>query len=243
MPKNIFILFIAIGIICSAGCSKAYKVAPLPFKAPDSLNNAVKVEGAIVAARAFVDKDEAKKAFGFDIRGAGMLPVQVIFDNKGPHSFGIDGQQTFLEDEDGNLWQILSSNIAYERAAKYAKTGKMVKEGTLYGAMGAVAGSIIGAAIGIVSGENVGVAAGKGAALGGAAGLTIGGASGYASDDARKSVVTDLQQKSLQNKVIGPDTLAYGILFFPGESNSVKQLRLRLVERDTDKFHVIYLNF
>nr|CBX30098.1 hypothetical protein N47_D29070 [uncultured Desulfobacterium sp.] len=225
-----------------AGCS-TYEMKPLPFKSPSSLNNAVNIAGADIAARAFTDSAKAKETFGFDILGAGMLPVQVIFDNQGSHALEVVANQTFLEDKNGNLWPILSKDIAYERATKYTKTKETFKEGAYKGFLGAAAGAVIGAAIGIVSGDNVAAAAGKGAAVGAAAGATIGGAIGYGSDDAIKSITSDLREKSLQTTAVFPKSLAHGILFFPGEALSAKQLRLQIKETDTGEIHVIKLDF
>ncbi len=241
MKKYISILFVFFSFVILGSCSTSYKAKPLSFKIPSSYNNVVNIEGTEIAAKAFADSTEAKEAFGFDIIGAGMLPVQVVFDNQGDHLLEINGQQTFLEDNNGNLWPILSGKVAYERAAKYSQTKNIAKEGAYKGLLGAAAGSIIGAAIGIVSGSNVAEAMGKGAAVGAAAGATIGGANGYQSDDARREITNDLYEKSLQNKMVEPKTLAYGILFFPGEAGSAKQLRLQLLEKDTGKIHV--LNF
>ena len=243
MHKHVSILFLTIVIVFSAGCSTSYQAKPLPFKAPAAFNNVVNVEGAEVAAKAFVDHAETKETFGFDIHGAGMLPVQIVFDNQGPYSLEINGQQTFLEDEDGNLWPILSSKIAYERATKYAKTKQIFKKGAYHGFLGAAAGSLIGAAVGIVSGQNVAEAAGKGAAVGAAAGATMGGVAGYDSGDVYRSITNDLREKSLQNQAIEPKSLAHGFLFFPGEAGSARQLRLQLLEIDTDKVHVLKLAF
>jgi len=243
MKRYISLLFLTMVIIFLSGCSTSYKVKPLPFKSPAALGNVVSIAGAEVAARAFVDNAETREAFGFDIHGAGMLPIQIVFDNHGPHSLEINAQQTFLEDEKGNLWPILSKEIAYERATKYAKTKKIFKEGAYNGFLGAATGSIIGAAIGIVSGENVASAAGKGAALGAAAGATMGGVAGASSDDARRSIIDDLREKSLQNTAVTPKSLAHGFLFFPGEAKSAKQLRLQLIESDTGMVHVLKLPF
>ncbi|MFC1816867.1 hypothetical protein ACFL0M_13260 [Thermodesulfobacteriota bacterium] len=165
MYRYICIVIISIGLAFSVGCSTSYKVKSMPFKSPASLKNVVEVDGAQIAARVFDETVEAKEAFGFDIRGAGILPVQVIFDNQGPHPLEINGQQTFLEDQKGNLWPILNQKTAYERATKYAQTEEIFKEGAYKGFLGAAAGAILGAAIGIVTGEGVGAAAGKGAAV------------------------------------------------------------------------------
>ena len=227
-------------LILMVGCATAYKATPLPFRAPASYPNAIQIDDAVVGAQAFADPKKAEEAFGFDIRGAGMFPVQVAFENDGSRSFRINAEQTFLEDDAGNLWPVLSDRLAYERATKHSQTQQIVKEGAYSGALGAAAGAIIGAAIGIVAGEGVGSAVGKGAAIGAAAGATLGGVKGYNSDDARRSVVNDLKQKSLENKPIGKG-LSYGVIFFPGEAKSAKQLRLQLKETDTGRVHVLKL--
>jgi len=241
MKKHHYLPFIFICIaLLVAGCSTSYKAKPLPFKAPSAYGNLAVVAQAQIGAKAYANPEEAKSAFGFDIRGAGMLPVQVVFDNLGSHFLEIDGTQTFLEDETGNLWPILSTRIAYDRATKYAQTKKIFKEGAYSGFLGAAAGSIIGAAVGIASGDNIGELMGKGAAVGAAAGATIGGTQGYASSNAaRREIVTDLKEKSLQNKAISPKSMAHGIIFFPGEAKSAKNLRLKITETDTGKIHVI----
>jgi hypothetical protein len=72
-------IFIATLIfILITACATSDKARPLPLKSQASYGNAVEIAGALVAARAFADPQEAEEAFGFDIRGAGMLPVQVI---------------------------------------------------------------------------------------------------------------------------------------------------------------------
>ncbi len=93
--------------------------------------------------------------------------------------------------------------------------------------------------IGIVSGGRVGEGLGKGAVIGAAAGATVGGAQGYdEGDDARRTIIDDLNRKTLENKPI-PKGLAYGFLFFPGEAQSAKELRLQVAEADTGKAYVL----
>lgn len=241
MKRGINILIIAMILIFTSACATTYEARPLPFRTPAGYGNAIEVAGATVAAQAYVDPELAQQAFGFDIRGAGMLPVQVVFDNRGPHSLQIRPDQTFLEDSQGNLWPILDSQTAYERTTRYAQTRQIFKEGAYGGFLGAAAGAIIGLAVGIVSGEHVGSSMGRGAAIGGAAGATIGGAKGYASDDARRRIMDDLHQKSLENRAIGPQALGYGFLFFPGEARSARKLRLHLIEAATGTVHVVNL--
>ena len=241
MKRKDRILIATILFAFTTACATSYKAKPLPFKAPSSYENATDVAGALVAAQAYADPKKAEEAFGFNIRGSGMLPVQVVFDNQGPHSLRINPQQTFLEDEAGNLWPILAEQTAYERTTKYAHTKQIFKEGAYGGFLGATAGAIVGAAVGVVAGENVAVTAAKGAAVGAAAGSTLGGVKGYTSDEAQRAITNDLHQKSLENKAVNSKSIAYGFLFFPGEAPSAKLLRMQIVEVETGKVHV--LNF
>ncbi len=240
------IIWLTTGVITAfvaLGCATAYKAKPLPFKSPSAYNNMVQTEGIQVGGEAFVDTAAAQEAFGFDVRGAGMLPVQLVFDNQGRKSVEINAAQTFLEDSQGNLWPVLTDKFAYERATKYAQTQEVFKEGAYQGFLGAAAGSIIGAAVGIVSGEDVARTIGEGAAIGAAAGAVLGGASGLASGEARSSIVRDLRDKSLENQAITPGNLAHGIIFFPGEATTAKQLRLQLREEVTGNVHTLFLKF
>ena len=243
MKVRCLALFLTLAGVALAGCATSYQARPLPIKTPTAYGNAVAVEGALVGAQAYADPQAAWQTFGFDIRGAGMLPVQVVFDNQGPHPLAINPAQTFLEDAEGNLWPILDSQTAYARATKFAETKQIFSQGAYGGFWGAAAGGVLGAAIGIVTGENVAVVAGRGAAAGGAAGATMGGVGGYSqADEARRAISRDLQAKSLQQKPIDPQSLSYGVLFFPGEARSARLLRLQVKAADTGAVHVLMLN-
>ena len=129
MKRWIYVFSLLQAFFWITGCSTAYEAKPLSFRLPSAYNNAVNVGGAQIAAKAYANPDEAKRTFGFDVLGAGMLPVQVIFDNQGHYELEVIGHQSFLEDQAGNLWPILTTRIANERATKYAQTRKLFKEG------------------------------------------------------------------------------------------------------------------
>ncbi len=223
-------------------CAESYQAKPLPFKMPGAYPNSQEAGGAVVGARAYTDIKEARENFGFDIINAGMLPVEIVIDNKGPHPLEINGSQTFLEDRQNNLWPVLNRDLAYERATKYAQTKQTFSEAAHSGFLGAAAGAAIGAAIGILSGQNVVETTGKGAAVGAAGGAVVGGANAANEGDARHAIIDDLQSKSLQTKSIAPNTLAYGFVFFPAEAKTAKTLRLQVVEKDTGRAFVLTFN-
>ena len=233
--KNCFLTMIVfVCLTVFAGCT-SYERQVVPFKLPENTHNAVSFNGAVIAARSFSNTNEARKAFGFDIRSAGILPVQVIFDNKGSHPLIIIPDQTFLIDEESNVWPILDQNLAYDRLSKATELGKVVPEAAKSGLLLGAAGAVIGAAIGIVTGTNVGEAVGKGAAIGAAAGLVSGGGQGFNEhyEDVQSKIKEDLQSRSLQYRAIRPGELAYGFIFYPGEAKSAKVLRLQLKAKDT----------
>ncbi|MBN1382604.1 MAG: hypothetical protein JXA41_13110 [Deltaproteobacteria bacterium] len=219
-------------IITILACTK-YERRVIPLKEPAAFPNAVTAGSAVIAAKAYDDQKEAGEAFGFDVRGAGLLPVQVIFDNKGNHPIEINARQTFLVDDESNLWPILNEQLVYDRLTGKTELGRVVPEAGKSGMLMGAAGAIIGAAIGIVSGHNVGDAAMKGAAVGAAAGLTTGGARGATDPDVHRQISDDLRERSLARRAISPHEFAYGFIFFPGEAQNVQKLRLSLREVDT----------
>ena len=236
--RNSFVLALVAAVVA---CGPAYKPQPVPFRLPSRYANVQDIGGAQIAAEAFADRAKAREAFGFDVHGAGLFPVQVVFDNRSDIALRIDAGQTFLEDGEGNLWPILQSDFAYERVTRYVETNQMFREGAYRGAMGAVAGAVIGAAVGVVTGEDVGTATGKGAAVGAGAGILVGGGEGAAeTGDAKARVMKDFKDKSLKNKSIPPNMLAYGFLFFPGEADSARELRLQLEDAESGRFHTVH---
>lgn len=225
---NFSVLCLALLVV--AGCT-SYKSQEVPFRPPAAYAGMQVVGGAQVAAEAYADKAKAKEAFGFDVRDAGLLPVQVVIDNVGGHTLEVVPEQTFLIDAGGNYWNLLDRRTAYQRvegSSEYARIAKGSAKSSLLGAAG---GAVIGAAIGILTGENVGETLGKGAAVGAAGGAIFGGAKGATSGEEERQISRDLANKTLENRSIRPGILGRGFLFFPGEAPSASQLRLQL--RDT----------
>jgi len=236
---HLIAMFLLVAVVA---CTK-YERQVVPFQLPAAYPNATEAAEATIAAKAYDGKDEAGAAFGFDIRGAGILPIQVIFDNKGAHSLEIVPAQTFLVDEANNLWPILDANLAYDRINKKTELGNVVPEGAKSGMLAGAAGGIIGAAIGIVTGTNVGRAAAKGAAVGAAAGLTMGGAKGLTDDEVRYQIQDDLKARSLERRAVKPLEVAHGFIFFPGEAKKSRELRLQLKAIDTGRIYPLILKF
>jgi hypothetical protein len=205
--------------------------------------NFTRAGGADIAAKSYDDPTEAGQAFGYDMRGSGILPVQVIFDNKGNHSLEIVPGQTFLVDNANNLWPVLDQNQAYDRIAKKTQMGNIAPNAAKGAFLGAATGALLGAAIGIVTRQNVGGAAGMGAAVGAAVGGTAGGVKGATDTEPQARIREDLNKRSLQNRPVRPGEIAYGFVFFPGEATKAKELRLQVREADTGVRHALVMPF
>lgn len=225
--KNLLKLIILTGLAAALAACTFYQSREQGFR-PPSQAGGQQIGGAQVAAQAFGDKAAAKTAFGFDIRGAGLLPVQLVFEHQGPQRFEIVAEQTFLIDATGAYWNLLDRKTAYARVESSSEYGSIVKGGAEKGMWGAAAGALAGAAIGVLTGQNVGEAIGKGAALGGAAGAVYGGAQAGTEGDNGRTIARDLANKGLENRLIEPGSLTRGFLFFPGEAPSAAQVRLQL---------------
>lgn len=215
-------------LLLVGGCTYKDRVAPLDM--PDVEQGAVEIGGVLVSAIAFVDADQARHSFGFNARRAGLLPVQVTFQNDSGQRVTVNTEQTFLVDAEKQAWPILSLERAHERTKGHVEVTETARESGRPALLLGAAGAVVGAAFGLVTGENVGTAAGKGAVIGGASGVLIGGAHGYTEVGSR--IRRDLAEKSLKSGPILPNQLAYGVLFFPGkpgeEADSAEELRLSL---------------
>ena len=114
--RRLLVILFAVAL----GSCSSYKPTPTSFRLPRG-DEAVEVFGARVGVKAYDDPKEAKQAFqGFDIRAAGLLPVQVVVQNDGPYTLRINPAQTFLEDAEENLWPVMEKKLAYDRVARYA---------------------------------------------------------------------------------------------------------------------------
>mgnify|MGYP006445226045 FL=1 len=70
-------------LLLPAFVSCTYQDRVQPVSLPDSSPNSVNINGLKLSATPYADQGKAKKAFGFDIRDAGLLPVQLVFQNDG----------------------------------------------------------------------------------------------------------------------------------------------------------------
>ena len=240
MNKTTFLSSIILFTLALAafGCTP-YKSQEVSFRHPSAYPGMQSVAGALIAAESFNDRNRAKQAFGFDIQGAGLLPIQIVVDNTGPEALLLIPDQTFLIDAQGEMWNLLDSRTAYQRVESSSEFAAIAKEAGRGSILGAAGGVLIGAAVGIVTGSNVLEAVGKGAAVGAAGGAVLGGTGATLSGEPGRQISRDLATKQLENKAIQSGDLARGFLFFPNEAGTASQLRLQIKETGTEQTHTL----
>lgn len=213
-------------VLVLAGCATYQpKVQPIPL--PAESPKAVHFDGVSLIARAYVERAAAQAAFGYDARGAGVLPVRFVIDNQSGHPVTLQTQQTFLVDTQGQAWPVLDTTRATERIRKHVEVGETAKAAGKPAFLLGLAGAVAGAAAGVLTEEGVGQSAGKGAAVGAAAGAILGGGGRYT--NLGSEVSQDLAREALHTRTVPVGNLGHGLLLFPGlsgEAESAKRLRL-----------------
>jgi hypothetical protein len=233
-------VFLPILALVFQGCA-TYEPQVTPFKLPEASANVQRVAGAYVAARAWDKEEEAQPAFGFNIIRAGLLPVQVSFDNRGGQTLVIVPAQTFLINQKQEIFPVLSDAEAYERVRRGTQVQETVKGAAQGGLLGTATGALIGAAVGVVAGHGAGEYALRGLTMGAATGGVLGGVQGAGATQVPRSITEDLTRRDLKNTPIKPGELAYGLILFPREAGQPQALRLQLQDQDTGQVYTITL--
>ena len=236
--KHFIYLFIFASLVSS--CS-TYQTKFVGFRPPSAYSNSQTVANAVVGSEAFADKKEAKAAFGFDIKKAGLLPVLLVMDNQSGGNMEIVSNQTFLVDNSNRYWNLIPNKAALERVDKATEMGAITSGAGKGATLGAAGGAILGAAFGVLTGDNVLKSAGKGAAVGGAGGAIAGGVDKGTDTQRRRTISDDIRDKGLEDKILPNLSLANGFLFFPAEAESAKELKLQLREKKSGLIHSLTL--
>ena len=119
MPRSrILALWVSFAFIVMASLLMSCDSTPKTTEAvalPMSLVEPIDVAGTRWQALAYLNQPPTGGIFGFDIRGAGLLPVLVSIDNRGGGALKIIPRQTFLIDSDGQAWPLLTTDQALSR--------------------------------------------------------------------------------------------------------------------------------
>jgi hypothetical protein len=209
-----------------ASCGPRYEYRAVPVRPLSGYPGQAHVANASVGAVAFYSSQDLNALFGFDLKKAGVVPVQVMVQNSGPDSVTIlEGSR--IEDAKGLVWDVLPSDVVYNRINDYTSGSLDGEKGVKRTVTWGLAGAIIGAAVGVASGTNVGEAAGKGAAIGAGAGASS-AVLGMGTDSSNTSgdVVRDFSSRSIDHRTVSAGAEASGFLYFPAESAQPRRLTL-----------------
>ncbi|MGL4209683.1 MAG: hypothetical protein ACRCTY_09890 [Candidatus Adiutrix sp.] len=208
-----------------AACATKYEYKPIAAKDATAYDNVVSVFGAHIGAEVYYNDALVKQVFGFNLKSAGVVPVQLVIDNGSATPLTILSGARVL-DTQGNWWELLPDQVVFSRVNEYTKGGvdggQLAQRTVLFGIVGGLAGAVTG----IVTGTNIGEAAGKGAAIGGAVGASSAILNAENNPGSPAAVTRDFSDRNLGGRVVAPGTSQSGFLYFPAEMK--KPVRLRL---------------
>ncbi|MDR1297128.1 MAG: hypothetical protein LBO05_07110 [Deltaproteobacteria bacterium] len=217
------IVFACFSLIMGA-CAPRYEFKAIPMRPLDNYPNKTQFTDGRVGAMAFFNDAQVTKTFGFNLKKAGVIPVQVTLQNDQAQG-GLTLNKATMLDADGLLWEVLPSNVVYQRINEHTSGGLSGEQGLRRTALWGLAGGILGAAVGVATGTSVGEAAGKGAAVGAALG-TVSAIGQNSVGDSEEEIVRDFSSRSLDHATVDAGELANGMLYFPSEAG--KPVRLNL---------------
>jgi hypothetical protein len=205
-----------------------------PESPPSMLGHRIDVQGAQLAALAYADPGKAKKRFGFDIRGAGLLPIRLAIDNRSGGVARIDPRQTFLIDRQGLAWPLLTADQAHDRMAgapdDRAKNAATPMPGV---PEDGAAETFTGFAMSLLLQD------GFEAAVPSRAAVETAVASERRPPVLEDRIRRDISLKSPRNPRLQSGELAQGYLFFPGREEAQGADTLRLVLELDGSPHVV----
>jgi hypothetical protein len=217
---------LACAALLLASCA-TYEYRAVPVRPISSYPGQASVGGAQIGALAFYDSRVLADNFGFDLKKAGVVPVQVMISNhSGSTVTVLEGAR--MEDVNGNQWELLPSEIVFHRINDYTEGSLDGRAGVRRTLTWGLAGAIVGAAVGAVGGTNIGEAAAKGAAVGGAAGAASSLMGAGTEQDTSEDVVRDFSARTMEHRSVQPGTEVSGLLYFPAEAAQPRRLILPL---------------
>jgi hypothetical protein len=219
-------VLLALAILAAVFFRSAHYGQRPPEPPPSMAGQRVDVQGAQLAALAYADPDEAQRMFGFDIRGAGLLPVRLAIGNRSGGVIRIDPRQTFLIDRQGLAWPLLTADQARDRMAGAPASG-----GTAKSAATSKPGVPEDGAAEIFTGfaMDLLLQAESEAAAPGRSALKTALAGENSPPRLEERIGQDIGLKSLRNPRLQPGEQAQGYLFFPGREEAQGADTLRLV--------------
>jgi hypothetical protein len=220
-------------MLVTAACAPRYEFKPVPVRSLEAFDSRVAFSGGLVAAHAIYDTKEVTKFFGFDLKKAGVIPVQLAVRNNQDQGALVLYKATLL-DAEGLLWEVLPSDVVVRRIDEHTSGGLSGEQGARRTLLWGLAGGVLGAAIGVVGGTSVAEAAAKGAAVGAAVGVTSSIAQAGTETSDAGEIQRDFSTRNIDHATIGAGETVNGLLYFPAEAAQPRRINLtfKTVEGD-----------
>jgi hypothetical protein len=213
-------------VLAVTACAPRYEFKAIPMRPIDNYANSTRFQDGRAGAMAFFESRDVTKVFGFDLKRAGVIPVQVTLQNDAQDG-GLTLASATILDSDSLLWTVLPSDVVYQRIDEHTSGGLSGEQGVRRSLLWGLAGGIIGAAVGVATGSSVAEGAGKGAAVGVALG-TVSSIGQNSVSGSEGDIVRDFSSRSLDHATVAAGESANGMLYFPAEASRPVSLNLTM---------------
>ena len=188
--------------------------------------------GVHIGAELSEDPKQMEAIFGTDLHAAGILPLQLIIENKGTQTIEIVAGQTCLIDDDNRYWRPLSNQAAADRleraehvaAAAPGKTARPAKMSEIIMEMAAT----------LISRQSVQAPLIKQELPAGA--ITQESGKQPAVEKTEKG-----REKGVDGRILTAGSLLRGYLYFPADINLARELRVQVKSRDDGRLQTFNL--
>jgi len=208
--------FLVAAIVCFLVSCSPHQDPNEPAALNEGQAEVVEMEGLRIQATAYDDPDSAGAAFGFDIHGAGLLPLRFVLQNRSANPIRLIPSQIFLIDQGGQAWPLLTSE---QVTTRLGSAGDAMSSKSLEDPPPESAGSLTPFALDLVTVADF-----------------LGNAHSFGDSDG--AVRQRFSGKSLRNPGILAGQSAFALLFFPVRelSHGVQALRVGFEQAGRQNF-------
>lgn len=188
--------------------------------------------GVHIGAELAEDPKQIEEVFGADIRAAGVLPLQLIIENKGAQTIEIVAGQTCLIDDDNRYWRPLSTQAAAEKLDRAEPAAAVVQGKTVKTAK--VSDAVMEMAVAMISRHGAQAPVSKPEP-----------SAGPAKPQGEKQGAVDKpdkkRDKGIDGRIMTTGSLMRGYLYFPGDIRLARELRIQIKSRDDGRLQTFTL--
>jgi hypothetical protein len=115
----IYLFLLSLLLLCGCGNAKLFKIAPRTQVEPEKLCCQTVTADVLIAAEPLIDEDKMLATFDGNMMLSGVLPVQVLIENRSSTPIDLRHAQFTIVDSRGRQHKELDSKHALDKMIKY----------------------------------------------------------------------------------------------------------------------------